>query len=133
GQHGRAPDSPEPEMAFTGEGHVENPQHQREGRGLWTGGQQRGDRRGRAFVDVGAVNVERSGDDLETEADEYQREAQNRERRHTARGDDELIERWLYLVNARGAGDAIHHGDAVEEKRSGERAQNKIFQRGFVG
>ena len=115
-----------------GEGNVENPQHQRESRGLGSGSEQRRDRRGRAFVNVRPVNVERRSDDFESESDENQSQPQNRERRQMAGRGDELIERRLHLIDARGSGGAVDHGDAVQEERGGERAQDEIFQRRFV-
>ena len=51
----------------------EDAQEHREGRGLRTRRQKRGDRRGRALVDVGRPHLERRGRDLEREADEHQR------------------------------------------------------------
>ena len=100
---------------------------------MGAGGEQRGDGRGRAFVNVGAVNLEWRGDDFEAQADEDQREADDGERIEVALRGDQFFERGLHQVNARGARGAVHHGDAVEEKRGGEGAEDEIFQRGFVG
>ena len=44
-----------------------------------------------------------------------------------------IFQRGLNQINARGAGGAIRHGDAVKEKRGGEGAEDEIFQAGFVG
>ena len=57
---------------------VENAQHHGERGGFRRGREQRGDRRGRAFVNVRRVNLERRDDHFESEADEHQPQAQNR-------------------------------------------------------
>ena len=79
GEDSGNPYGPEPQVVCRAEGDAENSQHQREGGGFGRGSEQRGDGRGRAFVNVRAVNLEGRGDDFEAEADEDQREADDGE------------------------------------------------------
>src|SRR5580692_1569414 len=74
------PYGPEPQVVCGAEADVENSEHQREGGGFGPGSEQSCDRRGRAFVNVRAVNLKGCGDDFEAEADEDQREADDGER-----------------------------------------------------
>ena len=53
---------------------VDHAQQQRKGRGLGRGGEQRDNRRRRAFVDIGRPDVERRSGDLEENADQHQRQ-----------------------------------------------------------
>ena len=65
-------------FAERAEGNVEDAQHHGERGCLGRGSEQRCDRRGRAFVNVRRVNLERRGDDFESEADKNQSEAKDR-------------------------------------------------------
>ena len=69
GERGRDPEQPE---AARGVGLEEHAQQDGKGSGLGAGGHQANDGSGRAFVDVGRPDVERSGGNFEAEAHKHQ-------------------------------------------------------------
>src|SRR5580692_4263654 len=127
GKHGERRENPEGPEPVTGSGidGRENAQQQGEGGGFGAGGKERGDGRGRAFVDVGRPNLERRSGDFEAEADENQGQAKTQQ--HAGRiGGGQVLQ-----VGA--ATDAVDERNAVEEEGRGEGAEQKIFYGGFGG
>ena len=123
-EDGENPECPEPEMSGGGNG-GEDAQQQREGGRFGAGGEQRGDRSGSAFVDVGRPELEGGGGDFEAEADQDQGEAEFEEIAGAVGvGHQREI---------RGAGDAVDQGDAVEEEGGGERAEQEVLHGRFAG
>ena len=85
-------------------------------------GEEGGDRRRRALVDVGRPHVERHRGDLEGEAGEHEDEADDEAGRAAVgerRGD---------RLEAGVAGEAVDQRRAVEEHAGGERAEHEIFE-----
>src|SRR6202158_1261315 len=74
GEHGENPEGPEPEMRG-GRNRGKDAQEQRERGGFRSRGEERGDWRGRAFVDIGSPALEGSECDFKAETDQYEREA----------------------------------------------------------
>ena len=70
--------------------------------------------------------MERDGGDLETEADGEQADREQRQRAVRARGDRRADD-----VEPGGAGDDEGEGDAVEEERAREGAEQEILERGL--
>ena len=90
-------------------------------------------RRGRALVDVRRPDLERRGGDLEGEADEHQRGGHADQRAGGGSPSAARAEPCGYRVRLVDAGDAVDPGDAVEQERGGERAQQEVLERRFVG
>src|SRR4029453_17344309 len=82
-----------------------------------------GDRRRRAFVDVGGPHVERDGADLERQAGEKENQPEEKaERRRSPResgGDAGEIGR---------SGKAVEQRDSVKQDPARERSENEIFE-----
>ena len=99
---------------------------QRHGRHLRRGGEEGGDRRRRALIDVGRPHVERHGRDLEGEAGQHEDEAEDQAELALA-----AAERRGDRLEAGVAGVAVDQADAVEQHARGQRAEDEIFQAGF--
>ena len=129
-QDGQGVDDRLPVGGVLAEGQVEDPDEAGEGGRLHARGHERGDRRGRAVVDVGAPRVERHRRHLEAEADEQHGEADQQQR--VVQG-DRLGEQVLDLDQVGGPGGAVDHGDAVEEERRREAAEDEVLEAGLLG
>src|SRR5271157_4350905 len=95
-------------------------------------GHESSDRGGRAFVGVGRPLVEGDGGDLEEKAGHggEQRDHQNR----FVLAPLQKIEQAIADVPEVGAaGQAVEQGQTVSEDAGGERPEQQIFQRGFIG
>jgi len=97
--------------------------------GLHAYGHEAGDGGGRAFVGVGGPLVEGNGGDLEEQADENGDGGDH---------DDRIVRVFLDQDAANddevgAAGEAVEQRKAIGEDAGGERAEEEIFQRGFVG
>ena len=84
-----------------------------------------GDRRRRAFVDVGRPHVERHGGDLEGEADDGEDDADEEADRHGLRRRGERLRDGRELGRA---GKAVDRASAVEHHPGGERAEDEVFE-----
>ncbi len=73
--------------------------------------------------------MERYGGDLETEADQQQADA-GEQQRIVGGG---TRERGFDRFELDRAGGAIDESDTVEQKAGGERAEQEVLERGFVG
>ena len=104
-----------------------DPHQQGDGGHLRRSGQERGDRRGRAFVDIRRPHVERHGGDLEGEAGDDEHEADNQPWRAVRRIGQHLGD----LAELHGAGKAVDQGNAVQQKPRRQRPQDKKFQPGL--
>ena len=97
----------------------------RDGGDLRRGGEKRGDRRRRTFIDVGRPHVERHGRHFEGETDHEEDEAENDACRGSGgdrRGD---------AGKCHGAGKSIEQRGAVEHHSRRQRAKHEIFEPGF--
>src|SRR5256885_14496238 len=90
----------------------EDAQKQREGGGFGSRGKERGDRSGRAFINVGRPDLERRGSHFEAQANQDERESELEEIAGKIRGG--------HVCQDGCAGDAIDERDSVEEKRGGK-------------
>src|SRR5262245_27637211 len=105
---GKNPESPEPVLRG-GRNRREYAQEQCEGCGLWSGGEERSDGGGRAFIDVGRPDLEGSDRYLEAQADQDKRQPELKQDAvgiGTAHG----------IENGRARG-AVDQRNAIEEER----------------
>ena len=91
------------------------------------GSKEGGDRRRRAFVDVGRPHMERHRRDLEGEADGDQHDADDEADRDRAAIGEIMRQR----VEAGRPGKAVDHRRAIEQHARGERTEDEIFETGF--
>ena len=93
------------------------------------GGEEGGDRGGRALIDIGRPHMEGHGGDLEGEGGDDEDNA------HHHAGGDTLLgrERIGQTVKIRGAGEAIDQGCAIEQQARGQGAEDEVFQPGLGG
>ena len=82
--------------------------------------------RRRALVDVGRPEVERHGGDLEAEPDEEQGDAGEHEGVVALDG-DAAGQRGDHLGDVGGPDGAVHEGDAVQQERRGEAAEDEVL------
>ena len=108
------------------EGVEDQPRDQRHGRDLGCGGKKGGDRRRRAFVDVGRPHVERHRRDLEGQPDQHEHQTEQHAQRQVTgiHGADDALE-------AGGADKAVNQRGAIKKQARAERAQHEIFQAGL--
>ena len=100
---------------------------QRHRRDLRRGGEERGDRRRRALIDVGRPHVERHGRDLEEQAGKNEHHADDQPGRCRRRRGQQLGE----LREIHRAGEAVDQRDAIQQQARGERAEDEILQPGL--
>ena len=93
----------------------------------WRRGHEPGRGRRRSLVDVGRPHVERHRRDLEAEADEEQRRARRAARRSEVR--TLRARKAAISAEVRRARGAVGEGDAVDEDRRGERAEDEVLHR----
>ena len=113
------------------EGGVEDAEDDGEPGRLAGDGEERGDGRGRAFVDVGDPHLEGDGGDLEAEARHHEHHAQQEDRRA------EGLAAAGHLLGdgreVRGAGEAEGQGHAVEQHAGAQRPQQEQLEAGLGG
>ena len=128
-RHRENSDNPEnrrPDCAKRRKHLVDDAQQERESCCLGRGRHERNNRRGSTLVNVRRPDVERSSGHLEENSNQHQGKCGMHERlilsgRHVT-GD--------FIYRGRPSG-AEHHGNAVEQERSGKGSKQKIFDCGF--
>ena len=123
------PDHRPPVPPGGGEGDVEHPQDRAERRHLRAGRHQRGHRRRRALVDVRRPGVERRRAGLEQQPDQQQREAEEEQQVVLLAAGRRLQD----LRQVDRVGVAVQQGDAVQEERGRERAEQEVLDRRLLG
>src|SRR5277367_5573493 len=104
GGHGENPEGPEPEMCGRRNAD-EYPKQLSESRSLWSGGEERGNRSRRAFVNVWRPKLEGRGGHFEAEADEDQGQAELQYGAGRIGG--------IHTQEIGGASDAVDERDAI--------------------
>ena len=111
----------------------EQAQDQREGTDLRHDREIAGDRRRRALVRVRRPVVERHRRDLERHAGGQERQAHRQARRQRRGAGDDRGQGLVDRVELRRAGQAPDEGDAEQEDRRAERAEQEVLDRAFGG
>ena len=119
-----------PLPATPGKRRVDDAHEQRHGGDLGRGGEEGGDRRRRALVDVGRPHVERHRRDLEGEADEQEHEAEDQA--DVLAGAGRALRDGGDAGEARRAGEAVDQRGAVEQHARRQRAEHEVLEAGLA-
>ena len=129
GEDRQAVDRRLPVVGVVGERRHEDPDQRRKACRLDRRGHEGHHRGRRTLIDVGSPGVERSRRDLETEPDEQHRHARHQQ---PVLDKTVLLEEVSDHDQVRGADGAVGQGDAVQQERRGERAEDEVLETGLL-